>query len=156
MEVTKPLQPQPQADKPLYAHTRDVLFFIDPETGMETAIGWFGTAIVDIAIDEEGNLYGGSSNGKLWSIDASTGQANVLCSTELNMYAMTFISDRLVIGSENVILEVDLRDCSTSRLSRETPWKTSGDVVGLPDKEIYWTVRAIPVTSWLYFPQTPP
>ncbi len=139
---------------PIYAHTRNTLYSVDPEGGAVTLIGTFLTAsgskpeIVDIAIDLAGRLYGGSL-GKggvgraVYRIDPTTGALESVCEMAVELTAMTFTSDgRLVLGGDDVLQVVDLAaNCRVTTVFTANGYETSGDVVGLPDGLIYWTVR---------------
>jgi hypothetical protein len=154
-EDTVPDDPVPTAQAPVYAHTRDTLFQVDPTTGDATPLGMFlqsGAGIdgmVDIAIDQTGRMFGGtqgSANGNgraVWRIDPTNGAVTHVCDIELMMYALTFLPDgRLVAGDAGTLQAIDVdHGCVTTLIAASTEWETSGDVVALPDGLIYWTVR---------------
>lgn len=149
--------PEVPAEYPMYAHTRDTLYRVDPANGVATLIGPFslpgGTSpeIVDIAIDLQGRLYGGSNrtgsatNRTVYRIDPTTASLTRVCETPENvdLAAMTFTSDgRLIVGSVGSLLEIDLtRNCRTTTLFQQEGWVTAGDVVGLPGGLVYWTLQ---------------
>ncbi len=147
--------PVPVASFPVYAHTTDELFEVDPLTGVATSIGQFTVGarviigMVDLAIDNAGRMYGGTqgdSDGDgraVWRIDPTSGEVTLVCNTPVKMFALTFLSDgRLIAGDEGRLLALDLSDnCRVSTLATHPTWVTSGDVVALPDGLIYWTVR---------------
>lgn len=151
--------PAVPAQLSLYAHTRDTLYSVEPATGAVTSIGTFrdgGTKveIVDIAIERRGVLYAGSlgSGGKgrrIFLVDPTTAALTEVCEVQVDLTAMTFTSDgRLILGGEDVLRSVDLSaNCRVTTLFQATGldvgrYKTSGDVVALPDGLIYWTVRS--------------
>jgi hypothetical protein len=137
----------PVATAPLYAHTRGELFTIDVLTGAATRVGPFATLsgeplrdVVDIAIDLDGRLYGGTYDA-LYRIDPTTAQVNKVCDLDFPFTAMTFSSAGvLYVGSGSVIERVDVAACALDTLVRSSRYTTSGDLVGLPDGYLYWTV----------------
>ena len=154
-----PIDPIPVATLPVYAHTRDTLYTVDPVTGATSRIGPFianGVTLddmVDIAIDLSGRVYGGTqgeSDGDgraIWRIDPTSGAATHICDTMVKMYALTFLSDgRLVAGDGGRLQTLDLtQSCRVATIAESEDWETSGDVVALPDGLIYWTVRGDPL-----------
>jgi len=144
----------PVADAAIYANTRDSLYEVDPVTGATTLIGRFmdgGTAVdgmVDIAIDHRGRLFGGDRGRSvggpysIWRIDPTTAVADLVCTVSVELVALAFTSDGTLVaggGTDLVTIDVD-NGCGTSLLYRGA-WETSGDIVGLPDGLLYWTVR---------------
>ena len=56
--------------------------------------------------------------------------------------ALTFTSaGELFIGTENTLQILDIDTCSLRSLIEESTYETSGDIVGLPDGYLYWSVR---------------
>lgn len=163
VEVT-PNPPPPEepalADHPVYANTRDALYEVDPESGDRTLIGTFhfddGTPLgdeiggndgmTDIAIDSQGRLYGGTY-GSLWRIDARTAEVAFVCDMRADqqrlMYAMAFTPDDELIasGDDGTISRVETNNCETTVVLESPIYDTAGDLVGLPDGYIYWTVE---------------
>jgi hypothetical protein len=150
-------EPPLPAAYPVYAHTRDTLYRVEPATGVATSIGKFSLPggsspeIVDIAIDLQGRLYGGSNrtgsatSRTVYRIDPTTAVLTRVCETpaDVDLAAMTFTSDgRLLAGSVGSLIEIDLaRSCRTTTLFQSTGWVTAGDVVGLPGGLVYWTLK---------------
>lgn len=132
-------------DAPVYANTSGTLYRLDDEE--LSTIGDFATAegelvdgMTDIAIDREGLVIGGTFDA-IYEIDAETAMVTHICDTEIVMYALAFSSDgRLYAGGDNTVEEIELSDCS-SRLLTSSQYLTSGDLVGLPDGYLYWTVE---------------
>lgn len=149
------VDPVPVAALPVYAHTRDTLYTVDPVSGAAARIGQFldGAELlddmVDLAIDVSGRMYGGTQGDShgvgraIWRIDPTTGAATHICDTMVKMYALTFLSDgRLVAGDGGRLQTLDLtQSCRVATIAESEDWETSGDVVALPDGLIYWTVR---------------
>lgn len=141
------------AEFPIYAHTDEYLFEVEPLTGMRSALGSFGLdnelhgGMTDIAIDNQGRMYGGTQKGHLFRIDAVTAQAEWVCQmgTERQMYALAFTpgdDPQLVAsGSDGSILIVDTDNCASDVVLTSNEFDTAGDLVGLPDGYLYWTVE---------------
>jgi hypothetical protein len=144
----------PAATAPVYANTRDSLYEVDPATGVTTLIGPFtdnGSVVdgmVDIAIDNRGRLFGGDRGPGpdgpygIWRIDPSDANSYLVCTVDVELVALAFTSDGVLVaggGTDLVTVDVD-NGCDTDLLYRGT-WETSGDIVGLPDGLLYWTVR---------------
>ena len=131
----------------MYANTTDQLFEVDPETGTRVLVGTFNLAgapvdsMVDIAIDLTGRMYGGTYDA-LYQIDPTTAALSKICDSDLRPYALAFTSDGvLYAGAGPDIVRVDLVTCASFPLATAGSWETSGDLVGLPDGFLYWTVR---------------
>ncbi|MEQ1570103.1 MAG: hypothetical protein ABMA64_31000, partial [Myxococcota bacterium] len=134
------------ASAPVYANTSDTLFEIDPATGARTYVGTFqdgGAPIdgmVDIAIDTAGRMFGGTYEA-IWQIDPTTAAVSQVCETDLAPYALAFTSDGVLFaGAGADIVRVELPTCRTTTLVSNSDYETSGDLVGLPDGYLYWTV----------------
>ena len=138
--------PVPVADAPVYANSSDSLYEVEPNTGNVYFIANFWDDdgglrnFVDIAIDLEGRMYGGTYD-KLYRIDPTTGYATPICQPAAEMTALTFTSEGvLVTGGADRISLLDVDTCQTQTLLTGSFWETSGDLVGLPDGFLYWTV----------------
>ena len=131
-------------DAPVYANTSGTLYRLD---GEELAtVGDFSLdgeplqGMTDIAIDSYGLVVGGTFDA-IYEIDPETAEATWICDTDVVMYALAFSSDgRLFAGGDNVIEEIHLDDCG-SEVFTTSQYLTSGDLVGLPDGYLYWTVE---------------
>jgi large repetitive protein len=144
-------EPSPEPDEeiakaPVYANTSGSLYEVDPTTGEVYYINDFfeGTEAVDhfedIAIDLSGHMYGGTGE-SLYLINPTTAEVHKICDLTLRTTALTFTDDgRLVVGTENQILFLDVINCETEVLIANAFHETSGDIVGLPDGYLYWTV----------------
>ena len=94
----------------------------------------------DIAIDLSGHMYGGTGE-VLYLINPSTAKVQRICDLPIRTTALTFTDDgQLVVGTENTILFLDVLTCETETLLANAFHETSGDIVGLPDGFLYWTV----------------
>ncbi|MCO4745568.1 MAG: hypothetical protein KC912_12320 [Proteobacteria bacterium] len=132
----------------VYAHTSTSLYDVDPETGVTAFLANFHDAsgtvegFVDIAIDLDGYLWGGTFD-DLYKIEPRSGLVTRVCSLDIQPYAMTFGPNGVLYagGNDSRIVEVNTSNCSTSLLV-DSSYTTSGDLVGLPDGFLYWTVRS--------------
>jgi hypothetical protein len=130
----------------VYANTSDTLYEIEPATGEVTEVGQFhqGGEVVeyftDIAIDLAGHIYGGTFDA-LYRIDPDSAEVTKLCDVDVSMMALTFTSrGELIAGGDHSIHRIDLGSCEATALVENSPYDTSGDLVGLPDGYLYWTV----------------
>ena len=146
--VIEPAEEPPEevAQAPVYANTSGSLYEVDPATGEVYFINDFFTAegpvdhFEDIAIDLSGHMYGGTGE-YLYLINPSTAEVQPICELPIRTTALTFTDDgRLVVGSEKTILFLDVLTCETETLIANAFHETSGDIVGLPDGYLYWTV----------------
>jgi len=144
---TEPVDPTPVADAPVYANTSTELFEVDPETGVRVHRGQFHDGLgvvenmVDIAIDLDGRMFGGTYDA-IYRIDPFTAAVTKVCDTELRPYALAFTSDGVLFaGAGGDISSIDLNTCAVHGLLVNSVFQTSGDLVGLPDGFLYWTVK---------------
>jgi hypothetical protein len=145
-DTGEPLDVGEIAMAPVYANSSDTLYEVEPTRGELTEVGQFhqGSTVVeyfvDIAIDMAGHMYGGTFDA-LYRIDPETAEVTKLCDTDFDMTALTFTSDGVLIaGGDNAIHRVNLGTCEVEPLVSGSPYSTSGDLVGLPDGYLYWTV----------------
>lgn len=131
---------------PVYAHTSEALYEVDPLTGAVEFQGNFHNAsgavvnFVDIAIDLDGKIYGGTYE-RLYTINPTDGFVTPVCSLEFEPFALTFGPNGvLYAGGSDELVEMDTVSCATTPLV-SGQYNTSGDIVGLPDGYLYWTVR---------------
>jgi len=132
------------AEAPTYVNTSDALYAWDPDGELELIAGFWSPDgavqdITDIAIDGDGYIYG-CSNSTLYRIHAETGQALGLASIDLYLAGLTFVSDGRLVGAGDGVYLIDPTDGSFEILVEEGLYTTSGDIVGLPDGLLYWTV----------------
>ena len=145
-DTAEEYDPVPVAEAPVYANSSDSLYEVDPSTGSAQFIANFWNEdggirnVVDIAIDLDGRMYGGTYD-TLYRIDPTNGHATEICQPPAEMTALAFTSEGvLVAGGEDRITLLDVNDCEAEILLSNSFWKTSGDLVGLPDGFLYWTV----------------
>lgn len=144
----------PPATEPIYIHTGDTLYSYDPVMHRATAVGNFADrrgplahAMVDIAIDQNGVMYGGTGTARdpkrVYAIDAATARCTFLFEVQDNLNGMAFDGEgRLVAAGETLrVLDPGSGRTVVTFEDAGNRFTTSGDVVGLPDGNLYWTVR---------------
>jgi hypothetical protein len=136
--------PVETAEAPTYINTATTLFAWDPDGGLvEVADFWVNAGepprLTDIAIDPDGYIYGCSS-AALWRVHAETGQAIQVADLDIHLDGLTFVSDGRLVGAGDGVWVIDPSTGAYSTLVAEDRYSTSGDIVGLPDGLLYWTV----------------
>lgn len=154
LEVGSPDVGVPPASEAMYIHTGNTLFSYEPAGHRTRRIGQFTGdsgplkhAMVDIAIDQTGALYGGTGTSRdpkrIYLIDPSTARCTFLFEVDDNLNGMAFDGQGRLIAAGESLRILDLQSGHTLLTFQEAGMRftTSGDVVGLPDGNIYWTVR---------------
>lgn len=138
----------PVAREPMYINTGEALYAYDPVTGEAEVRGNFQsnqgpvTGMVDIAIDLNGRMFGGTTEKQLWRIDPETARCTFLATYTDILHGLTFISDgRLVVAGHGVTIIDPQTGRALEELVPEGQYETSGDIIGLPDGRLYWSVR---------------
>lgn len=139
----------PPAEEPIYIHTGATLYSYEAAANDIVEIGAFRTSrgepiedMADLAIDLQGRMIGGTVERDIYSIDPSTGVCTFRFSFDDMLHGMTFLSDgTLVVAGERVSLVNPSNGNVIRELVTGTSYQTSGDIVGLPDGNLYWTVR---------------
>ncbi len=142
----------PPAPEPIYLNSSTELYSFDPGTisvariGAFTALGEPVEQMQDIAIDLSGRMYGINSEA-LWRINPLTAEVTHIADLdqEARLDSLTFVSDGRLIAAGNGgdVSDVWLVDESTGALfslSFTTEYASAGDIVGLPDGLLYWSV----------------
>lgn len=134
------------ATEAVYINTSDTLYSYDPTTGVATRIGDFSAAgreisggMTDIAIDLDGIMFGGSFT-TLYRINPTTAECTRVADLDDEMTGLTFVSDGRLVGAGEAVSFVDTRTGALTPLVDYGEYSTSGDIVGLPDGMLYWTV----------------
>jgi hypothetical protein len=146
----------PPADEPVYIQTGTTLYSYDPSINQAVRVGDFRDQsgvidlMVDIAIDRNGTMYGGVSehvgNGvfenRIYLVNPETAFCTFLYDFDDRLNGMSFLDDgRLVIAGERVtVIDPNSGQALVTWPSTDQ-YVTSGDVVGLPDGNLYWTVK---------------
>ena len=146
----------PPAKEPVYIHTGTTLYSYEPDTNAPLRIGDFhdrngplARQMVDIAIDLNGTMYGGTREpggeavgNEVFLIDPETGFCTLRFLFDDTLHGMTFLPDgRLVIAGEQVSVVEPSNGSVLLEFPAARDYETSGDIVGLPDGKLYWTVR---------------
>lgn len=134
------------ATEPVYINTSEELYSYDPQANRSTLIGTFTEGgrpftegMTDIAIDLNGIMYGGSYTA-LYRINPNTAAVTWVASLADEMTGLTFVSDGRLVGAGMGVSFVDTNNGRLTTLVDEGRFQTSGDIVGLPDGKLYWTV----------------
>lgn len=129
----------------VYLNTTDTLFAYEPSTNTSTRIGKFTlggspfSGMTDIAIDLGGYMYGGTSS-SLYAINPATAECTLVAHLADSMTGLTFVSDGRLVGAGSRVSFVDTSSGALTTLVPSGRYSTSGDIIGLPDGMLYWTV----------------
>jgi hypothetical protein len=141
-------EPALPAREPIYIHTGESLFSYDPVSNAATVIGPFHDQngmiedMVDIAIDLNGRMFGGTRDKKIYFINASNAACEYRFDFDDILHGLTFLSDgSLVVAGERVSIVNPVTGAVQIEILAAQEYETSGDIVGLPDGKLYWTVR---------------
>ncbi len=134
------------ATEPVYINDASTLYSFDPDTRTATRIGTFregGAALdggmTDIAISLDGVMYGGSFDA-LYRIDPTTAECTFVATLGDELTGLTFVSDGRLVGAGAGVSFIDVRTGALDTLVAPGAYETSGDIVGLPDGYLYWSV----------------
>lgn len=151
LEATEPPPPEepPAADLPIYINTGDELWGFDPVALSATFIGSFedawgalGDSMTDIAIDLSGNMYGVTFS-NLYRVNPATAEVTMIGATDESLVGLTFLSDGRLVGAGSSVVVVDTSSGRfTSTIVAAGRYSTSGDIVGLPDGNLYWATTS--------------
>lgn len=146
LEATPEPEPPP-ADAPIYLNSGSTLYSFDPVGRVATRIGDFAGSsgasvdgsMVDIAIDLSGNMYG-TTFSTLYRIDPSNARVREIGATDDSLIGLTCLSDGRLVGAGAGVYFVDTTTAALTTIVSPGRYATSGDIVGLPDGNLYWTV----------------
>lgn len=134
------------ATEPVYINSGSTLYGYDPVGNVATAIGVFkdrGVTVsdmTDIAIDLTGHMYGIAYE-ELYAITPATAEVRDLGSIGVRCNALTFVSDGTLVGAgDEGVITIDPTSLRTARIGGAS-YTSSGDIVGLPDGYLYWSVQ---------------
>ncbi|NBX17872.1 MAG: hypothetical protein EBR09_10945 [Proteobacteria bacterium] len=136
----------PQAECPMYANTRSTLYCVRgveiQSIGMFNLRGESTPLITDIAISLTGKIYAVSPSA-LYLVNPSTAEIFKLIDVSIaNINALTVLSDgRLVIAGRGAAI-VNVEQRQIVPIPSTAGYDSSGDIVGLPDKKLYWSVTS--------------
>lgn len=133
--------------EPVYINSGSTLYAYDPVARSATVIGEFKesgvreTGMTDIAIDLSGHMYGVAYT-ELYRINPTTAVITHVGTLDDSTNALTFVSDgTLIAAGDGGIMIVDPANMKQSKLGCRG-YVSSGDIVGLPDGYLYWSVEA--------------
>ncbi|MAA77665.1 MAG: hypothetical protein CL916_00275 [Deltaproteobacteria bacterium] len=135
----------PAATEVMYLHTSNLLYSWDEDGNIDT-IGQFyiqddyAPSITDLAIDLSGKMYAISNSG-LYKVDPNDARLEFVCTMDQYLVGLTFLADGRLLAAGDSILWVDPNSCARAVFVENEDYQTSGDIVGLPDGNLYWTVR---------------
>jgi len=129
------------ATEPIYINEGATLWSWDPE-GELTAVGTFSSVerMTDIAISPDGQLWGCTFDA-LYTIDPETADTTWAADLDETLHGLTFISDGRMVGAGDGVWIIDpVTGVVSDTLVSPGEYSTSGDIVGLPDGLLYWTI----------------
>lgn len=127
-----------------YVHTARTLYAWDSFSGLVrvgdfSEGGGFAEEITDIAIDADGHMMAVSFT-TLYRVDAQTAALTAVASLPGSTFAgLAFAGDGTLIGAADGLWRIDPTSGAATPLPGTSGLQTSGDVVGLPDGQLYWT-----------------
>jgi hypothetical protein len=133
------------ATEAVYLNTSSELYSYDTTTSAAVLIapftseGWPLTDVVDIAIDLSGHMYG-TTFSALYSVNPTTAECTYIADVAESLTGLTFVSDGRLVGAGPSVSFVDTTTGALTPLLASGRWSTSGDIIGLPDGKLYWTV----------------
>jgi hypothetical protein len=142
------------ATEALYVHTDSMLYTWSPEGGL-AEVGYFADAagngigmVTDIAIATDGQLYAGASQ-SIYKVDARDATVEAWVSLSDNATGMTVLPDDHLLVAGSTLTSVDRETGEAAPFSTTTAYTTSGDVVGVPDGSVHWSVRGGAGDQWV-------
>ncbi len=129
------------ATEPVYINTSDALYSFDPSTARSTFVANFrpDSQMTDIAIALDGRMYAASYE-DLYQVNPTTGTTSFIRTLSDSGTGLTFLADgRLVVAGAGVRV-YDPTTWVDDVLVPAGRYYTSGDIIGLPDGYLYWTV----------------
>ncbi len=133
------------ATEAIYLNTGNTLYSYDPASNKASVVGRFTdgrvnvTDMTDIAIDLSGYMYG-CAYSVLYRINPHTAEATYVGTMDGSLNGLTFVSDGRLIGAGDGVVFIDTNNGAFSPLYTGTKYTSSGDIIGLPDGMLYWTV----------------
>ncbi|MEL6345476.1 MAG: hypothetical protein AAFV53_20375 [Myxococcota bacterium] len=143
------VEDMPAATAPIYFHTPQSLWAWDPADPEPWRIGTFldpddrplTTNISDIAIDEEGRIFG-CGGGAFFRIDPETALAVGIASSPAPMVGLAFREDGVLLGAGEDIYVIHPRLLTIiETFGSSSDINTIGDVVEGFDGNLIWSVR---------------
>lgn len=126
----------------MYAHSRDTLYTIDPDTLTLSRVGTFenGDDITDLAVTPDGTIYAISKT-KLYRVDPVTGRATALADVPgLTNVGMTFLPDGRLLATDKAggVRTIDPASGAVTEVgSFGGGYATAGDLVAVADGTMF-------------------
>ncbi len=138
-----PVEP---ATEPLYLNSGTTLYTWTPGDAAPVAVGEFRvngealTQVTDTAVDLDGNLYAVSDTW-LFQVDPATAEAWQVAALDEPLMGLTCLADGRLVGAGESVVILDPQGNGRSTVVQAGAYTTSGDIIGLPDGLLYWTVE---------------
>lgn len=135
----------PPAGEPIYLNDGTELHSFDPAEGVSAYVGEFynptGSTppITDIAISPTGVLYACSWS-TLFEVDPGDATLTEVQALEGAANGLTFLPDGRLVTAGAGVWVLDLAAGTAVNIVAEGQYASAGDVIGLPDGYVYWTV----------------
>lgn len=141
------LDPDEVATEQIYVQTKSSLYSWSTENGLEFIsyfLDWDNDtpSITDIAIDMQGRMFAVASD-RLYQVNPNNADLSYIADLDERLYGLAFTSDGRLFGAGNGLYIVNTTTGALTPFSVDTDYETSGDIVGLPDGRLYWTVTGV-------------
>lgn len=137
----------PAAAESTYVNDADTLYTWDPASNLLRPIGSFTVngrsvgGMTDIAIDHNGTMIGCAMDKKLYVINPTTAACGYLSTMDEAAKGLTFLPDGRLVASGVGVWAIDrTTGHKTATIVPAGRYTTSGDIIGLPDGNLYWAV----------------
>ncbi len=135
-----------QALRKNYVNTNDTLYIWEPpqnyiEVG---SFFWQDQAVenvTDIAIDLQGQIFAVTDN-MIFSVNAETAELELMGTVAQVFVGLAVLSTGELIGAGDGVFIVDQDSFELETLIPSGLYRTSGDIVGHPNGNLYWTVQS--------------
>lgn len=146
-EVQDEIDPSEVASEQIYVQTKSSLYSWSKTDGLEFIsyfLDWDNDtpSITDIAIDMQGRMFAVASD-RLYQVNPSNADLTFIAELEERLYGLAFSSDGRLFGAGSGLYVVDIRSGALTPFEVDVDYETSGDIVGLPDGRLYWTVTGV-------------
>lgn len=113
---------------------------VDPDTGEFNSFFQGNIPFTDIAVTEDGNLFG-SSYSNLYSIDKNEGSSTLIGKyNSLGINALGFTDSNVLYGAspQGGFYQIDATTGSSSLISGSSGFRSAGDIVYDADQNLFW------------------
>ena len=135
-----------QALRKNYVNTNDTLYIWEPpqsyiEIGNFVWQGRVVEEVTDIAIDLQGRLFAVTDT-MIFSVNAETAELELLGTVNQVLVGLAFLSTGELVGAGDGVYIVNQDSFELEILIPSGRYQTSGDIVGHPNGNLYWTVQS--------------